>query len=211
VDVLAGGGSTVTISAPMLRQVFAMSLVQATSANRPIFKQSEGLLFDGSADGLINPATLNLTATDELTVVAKVTKYSDAARGLIASLSTSPGANSGIFTMEVPGSPLVGYRSYVKGTIASTVDTGPIAAPDTSTLTIEGKIANDLARLRINDGPWFNGSTDMGSGNFGNYPLFVGMLGNLSAYLNGSVVGLCIFPKLDDDIRELAYEVINNL
>lgn len=78
-------------------------------------------------------------------------------------------------------------------------------------LTIEGKISTDLARLRVDQGAWFNGSTDMGSGNFGNHALYVGALGGSSAYLNGYITGLTIIPYIDGDLRSLAESVVAGL
>lgn len=188
-----------------------VALTQATAEKRPLFKQGAGALFDGSNDGLASATAIDLSSTDEIMVIAGVRKLSDSARGLIASLSAAPGGNSGIFTLELPGSALVGYRSFIKGTVATQVDTGPIDAPDSTVLAIEGKISTDLARLRVDQGSWFNGSTDMGSGNFGNHTLYVGALGGSSSYLNGYITGLAIIPYIDDDLRSLAESVVASL
>jgi len=73
-----------------------MALIQATAEKRPLFKQGAGALFDGSNDALASAATIDLSGTDEIMVIAGVRKLSDAARGLIASVSATPGGNSGM-------------------------------------------------------------------------------------------------------------------
>jgi hypothetical protein len=67
-----------------------------------------------------------------------------------------------------------------------------IAAPVSLVLTGIGDISGDLVRLRQNAVLIGSDTDDNGTGNFGNYPLYIGMRGGVSLPLNGHIYGLIV-------------------
>ena len=69
-------------------------------------------------------------------------------------------------------------------------------APTTRVLTGVGDIPADLAGLRVNGGAQVNYSADQGTGNFGNYPLYIGRRGGTALPFNGRDYGILVVGKL---------------
>lgn len=151
------------------------------------------LRFDGTDDWL-QTNSINFTGTDKITVVAGVRKLSDAASfPIIAELSSSWSANNGTFIMCAMGGVGGTYYAGSRGTSSSAVtSTAAYTPPITNILTLQGDIGADIAVLRIN-GTQNNGSTsDQGSGNYGNYPLYIGRRGGATLPFNGRLYGLIV-------------------
>jgi hypothetical protein len=150
------------------------------------------LKFDGVDDFLVT-GSINFTATDKMTVWAGVTKLSDAATSIVAELSVNSGGNSGTFALFAPSSAGVAeYKARVRGTIDSFPSAVGAPAPDTSIVTFSGDIAGDSAVFRRNGTTTQTFSTDLGTGTFGNYPLYVGRRGGASLFFSGNLYGLVI-------------------
>ena len=58
-----------------------------------------------------------------------------------------------------------------------------------------GDISGDLATLRINGTQAAQVTGDQGTGNFGNYPLFIGRRNNAALPFNGKDYGIVIVGK----------------
>jgi hypothetical protein len=155
--------------------------------------------------------SINFTATDKATVWAGVRKLSDAAAAVIVESSANSNNNDGVFLLSISG--LVGslgdafYRvrgtSSAAGFYQSSQD-----APATYIQTLSGDIAG--ANLASAVGPRYNGSSislsdinenSAGTGNFGNYPLYIGARGGTSLFLNGYIYGLIIRGAQTDPIE----------
>jgi hypothetical protein len=124
------------------------------------------------------PTAYQPTGTDEMTVISGVRKLSDAASAAIVELGPSASSASypGSFHLLGPGdSGASSYRFTSRGGSAAGVTASSIfaAAPDTSVLTGEGCISEDIARLRRNGVEIDTDSTDQGWGNYGNYALYL--------------------------------------
>lgn len=149
------------------------------------------LAFDGVDDAMATPS-IDFSASDEMSVFAGARKLSDAASAVLAELSASAGVNSGSFNLQAPGATNVGeYRFNVRGTlqIAPVAIGYPLAAAVVSGLT---DISSDNARIRVNGALASNIDSDAGTGNFGNYPLYIGARNQASAYFNGHLYGLTV-------------------
>ena len=60
-------------------------------------------------------------------------------------------------------------------------------------VTATHDIPGDLSAIRLNGAAsGTNGTGDKGSGNFGNYPLFIGARNNASAFFNGWMYSLTV-------------------
>lgn len=169
---------------------------QSTAASRPTLQQdSNGLYylsFDGTDDGMATPS-INFTGTDKMTVWAGGRKLSDAAVGIMCELSASIDVNAGSFTLYAPkfgGQTRFNFES--KGTsIAAAFDTSA-AAPVSKVLCCEGNISGDISRIRANGAVVQTSTTDQGTGNYGNYPLYIGRRNNASGPFNGRIYQLIV-------------------
>ena len=154
------------------------------------------LKFDGVDDSL-STNSISFTSTDKMSVFAGVRKLSDAALGMLLETSAISDSNDGTIFVLAPGT--VGTHSYAfrsKGTVSQNAQSGLIAtAPITNTLTGLGNISGDLATLRLNGAQVAQNTGDQGTGNYGNYPLFIGRRNNASLPFNGQLYSMVIVGK----------------
>ena len=175
---------------------------QPTSLSRPTYQvDSNGrgyLLFDGSDDFLVTPTIT--PGTDKVQVFAGVRKLSDAARGMLVELGNAPGLQT--WRLEAPDGPaLPRYLWNSSGSSSSSTVASGYAAPITNVLTGIGDIAADTAILRVNAAQAASSASDQGTGNYGNYPVYIGRRGGTSTPFNGRIYSLiCRFgPNLTSD------------
>ena len=149
------------------------------------------LSFDGTDDGMATPS-INFTGTDKMTVWAGVRKLSDAAIGFIAELSANAATNTGAFYLIAPGT--AGAASYgfnSRGTASAQVLQAGYVSPHTAVLTCKGEISTDTSIIRVNRAE-SSVATDQGTGNYGNYPLYIGRRNNASLPFNGRIYQLIV-------------------
>ena len=168
---------------------------QSTGASRPTLQQdSNGLYylsFDGTDDGMATPS-INFTGTDKMTVWAGVRKLSDAAAGMVCELSTTS-TNNGSFYLAAPVTANANYGFHSKGTNPQPAQTGnSFASPHTSVTTGIGDISGDISSIRVNGTTITTSKLDQGTGNYGNYPLYIGRRGGTSLPFNGRIYQLIV-------------------
>jgi hypothetical protein len=146
------------------------------------------LAFDGVDDALTTNS-IDFTATDKMTVFAGVRKLSDAAAAILAETSADYGSNNGTFAMGQPWTTLSRDGWGVKGTSDNNVINAN-AAPATQVMTGIASISGPLTELRRNGASVVSSATTLGTGNFGNYPLFIGARNQTSLYFNGWLTSL---------------------
>lgn len=170
---------------------------QTTAANKPLWKSSGGkffALFDGVNDGFSTSA-IDLSGAAAVTMFIGVTKLSDAARSSILEFST--GGQAGSFGLEGPGGAgLHNYDFFSKGTagVDNTVTT--YTAPVTNVITGLASIAAPSNIIRVNGAQI--GSpivTTQGTGNYGNYALYVAGRAGTSLPFNGQIFCLIIVGR----------------
>jgi hypothetical protein len=162
------------------------------------------LAFDG-VDDSFGTSSIDFSATDEMTVFAGVSKLSDAALGMVVELTANSGANNGAFYITAPhfaGSATYEWRSRGTNPVQATTS-GVFAAPITNVLTGIGDISADVATLRVNGAQAATSASDQGTGNFGNYPLFIGRRNNTNLPFNGRLYSLAVLGRTATD-AELA-------
>lgn len=147
---------------------------QATTANKPILRQSGSLYyleFDGVDDFLATPAIG--PAVDSVTASVALLKANDLAVGV--PLETG-GSSAGSFSIFAPVSS-TSYGSRSRGTAASdgSYTDASVAGPHTAVLTLQADISSDTNILQINGVQRSSSATDQGTGVYGNYPLYIGM------------------------------------
>ena len=188
---------------------------QTTSASRPILRKNavtgaNYLEFDGS-DDFLRTNSIDFTATDEVSLFAGVRKLSDSNTAVVAELSTTSD-NGKAFTLFAPalgGTAKFLFRSG--GSIvnpsggALTTDT-KYSAPFTAVAVGKSKISMDYMSLKLNGAVVGDVITDQGTGNYGNYPLFIGRRGGTSLPFNGYIYGLIGIGKLTSDNETTAIE-----
>lgn len=187
---------------------------QTTSASRPILRQNavtgaNYLEFDGSDDFLVTN-NIDFTATDKVSVFAGVRKLTDVGQ-IITELSENSNTNYGSFYL-VSGTDngVTGYTSLGRGT--NPADPAMVArsftyiAPDTAVLSAKHDISNSLYSIRRNGVSGVDGLGDKGTGNYGNYPFYIGRRGGTTLPFNGHIYGLIGIGKLASDSETAAIE-----
>jgi hypothetical protein len=147
------------------------------------------LRFDGTDDALVT-GNIDFSATDKVTVCAGVRKLSDAATGVVVDLSNDGGVNNNTWALLAP-SVNGSYRFISKGTLQATAGTGVFAAaPNTSVVSSLGNISGDIATLRRNGAEVETATTDQGTGNYANAPLYIGARADVALRFNGRLYAL---------------------
>lgn len=174
---------------------------QATAASRLTLRlnATTGCYYaelDGVDDSLAT-AAIDFTATDTVTVFAGIRKMSDAAIGCVIELSASSAANNGVFALFAPliaASPRFTYRS--KGTVmVDNASAASFAAPVSAVVTGISDISADTCDIRVN-GAQLPNSGNQGTGNYDNYPLYIGRRGGASLPFNGHIYCLIVVNRL---------------
>ena len=157
---------------------------QANASNKPILQSIGGklaLVFDG-VDDFLSTASIDFTATDKMTEVLGISVNSGTF-GVIHELSASLASNTGAFARL---SGVVSSRHYptvIRGSAAVNGYAGMASStqPDLCVLSATHDIAGDLTRARRNGVYGGDETTDKGTGNLGNYPLYIGRRGGTSS------------------------------
>jgi hypothetical protein len=153
------------------------------------------LQFDGIDDSM-STGSIDFTATDKMTVWAGVRKLSDALAGTVCEFSTNAAGNAGAFGAFAPDSVTTRYSWYSRGSVAPGSNANTTAsqylAPVSNVFTGIGEIANDVMTLRLNSTQVATISSDQGTGNYGNYPLYIGARNNASFPFNGWLTSLIV-------------------
>jgi len=140
--------------------------------------------------------SIDFTATDEMSVCVGVTKLSDAALAFISELSANVNTNNGSFYLLAPSS--AGGNDFTfssKGTASTPFISVASASPVTNVITAQSKISTPLASIRKNGAASGSSSATQGTGNYGNYPLYIGRRNNTSSPFNGRIYQLIVCGK----------------
>ena len=156
------------------------------------------LRFDGADDSMYTPANLNLSGTDKVAVFAGVRKLSDAALAIVAETSPVVDTNNGAMAIGASIGGAQRWTSGLRGTSLAYYEPATYAAPVTNVFSTLFDIAG--AGISNEIVPRINGVVDQdnpfgasaGTGNFGNYPLFIGARNNAGSWLNGHLYSLAV-------------------
>lgn len=185
--------------------------VQATAASQPVYEVSDGVHYlqgDGVADFMVSAANLDLSGSDEITVIAAFEKLSDASAAVLLESSTSGTATAGTFSLFAPGgSGLQEYRFRSRGTVnpVGLAVAGSLPAPDRSIVTCLGKISSAIMEIYINGSLRGSASADQGVGNFTSQPIYMLSRGGASLFSNGRYFGsfICSGVLTPSQIRRI--------
>jgi hypothetical protein len=165
---------------------------------RPVLKADGALRYleFGGVDDWLQTASIDFSGTDKLSVFAGVYKTSDAATAVFAELSSNLNNNNGAFTLSAPsGAGLNTYGWVSKGTDPGILAPTGYVAPVKSVLTGLGDISGDSSILRSNGAIAASSATDQGTGNFGNYALYIGRRGGSSLPFNGRLYSMVVLGR----------------
>lgn len=149
------------------------------------------LVFDGVDDFLVTNS-INFTSTDKMTVFAGVRKLSDIGNGTIAELSAAADSNNGSFFIRAPAGGVSNYQWISRGTSTAAATLTGYVAPITNVLTLIGNISGDLSTIRVDGVRQGQSTSDQGTGNYGNYPIYIGRRGGTSLPFDGQIYSLIV-------------------
>lgn len=183
----------------VIEEISPADAFQATAAARPVLQQEAGgqyyLAFDGTDDSLAT-ANIDFSSTDKVSVFTGLRKLSDAATGIVIELSPNAQTKSGAFEIRAPRSAAVpNYRFLSRGTVVAEAIASPFAAPITNVITGLADISGDTVTIRVDGTQIQQTTTDQGTGNYGNYPLYIGRREGTTLPLYGRLYSMIILGR----------------
>jgi hypothetical protein len=160
------------------------------------------LALDGSDDSMAT-GSIDFSATDKMFACAGISKTSDSVDGMLVELSSSVNSNTGSFYVQAPEISVSATRYSVsgRGAAASAANqragttSATYAATITNVLTGIFDISGDSNNLRLNATSIATATGDQGTGNYGNYPLYIGRRNNASLPFNGRIYQMVVCGK----------------
>lgn len=197
-SILVGGASLLlhTDASLPYQRVSTATDYDSDPAKFPLY-----LAFDGSDDSMATGA-IDFSATDEMTVVAGVTKLVN--RGTIVELSDDANSNNGCFRLGLGSSvdsDAAAYTSWARGTQTSFANSpNSFASPRKAVVALSSDISVPTNQLRVGGAVSRSDAATQGTGNYA--PAQVLRLGSRSASLrlNGRLHQLIIRGKTSADI-----------
>lgn len=184
---------------------------QTVSASRPILQRNATtgayyLAFDG-VDDFLQTNNIDFTATDKVSLFTGIRKLTDANVGAIAEFSGNVNSNTGSFWLLTPlsvGANTVSFAS--RGSAATVASIAALSAPTSAVLRGVGDISGDNASTYVNGKLGDKRNTDQGTGNYDNYPLYIGRRAGTSLPFNGHLYSLIGIGRLTTDSETIALE-----
>jgi hypothetical protein len=149
-------------------------------------------------DDWMSTSNINFTGSDKVTAVAGMRKLSDAAVAMLAEFGSNAAIDSGSFAMVVsPGAaPRDSYGWRSKGTVQTAPNINGFVAPHTAVIRGIGDIGRQVAQINVNGVAAVLETLNQGTGNYGNYPLFLFRRDGTTLPFNGRMYGLAIINRL---------------
>lgn len=168
---------------------------QGTALSRPQYnwddQQQEYLYFDGVNDWL-SAAAYNW-GVDAVTVVAAFTRRQSAVTEELLGISTTPTSANGSFVLAPTSdtaSNNAGFASKGTGTNALARAGSTLVGSTPYVFTGIGDISADTCLIRRNGLQIGTSANDQGTGNYGNYPMYLGSRGGASRFYRGELYAL---------------------
>lgn len=194
----AGGSLTLTVTGTVtfaqleLGNAFTVYQRVTTTTDYADVGVPRYLKFDGTNSYLVSASTVDFTSVNEINLFCGARKNSDSATAkMIVELSQSVGSYNGSFQLTSPqaGSDA---RFSVKGTIQQTVSKTSVSGAVRFVATCNANISTPITTLRWNGVAGTPNTSNLGTGNFGNYNLYVGKRNGASFPWDGRLNQLCI-------------------
>lgn len=166
-------------------------------------------LFDGVDDCLVVPS-LDLSMTDKVTVVAGVTKLSDAAAGMILEHGATFGAQGTFYIAAAETSGDYSFQGKGSTSGARISKTG-FVAPHSGVLSTKADISGSSRSARVNGGAYTTNTTTLGTGNLSVNALNIGARnGGASLPFSGAIQRITLINKLSSDPEVALLEAMTN-
>ena len=137
-------------------------------------------------DQFLSTASIDFTATAQMSVFSGLRKLSDAAAGYAIELSVNSTSNSGAFYLSAPNSAAANFGAGSGGTtFVSGASASSFAAPTTQTAQILANISAPSLDLYLNNTSVLSSTSTQGTGNYGNYAMYFGRRAGTSSPFNG--------------------------
>jgi len=184
----------------LVRAAVGPDIIQGVNDDYRPTRTAAGLHFDGIDDWMQSVGSVNLSHTDEITAMIALTKDSDAVIGYPLELSTSYFGNDGSFQFSAPPDAAQDKFGFaVHGTNPVSISQTGHAAPNTAVLTGITKISDDALRFQV-DGVEVSNAANLGGGNFGNWPLFIGGRNGTSRFFSGTIAAVAFHDVVPPDV-----------
>jgi hypothetical protein len=146
------------------------------------------LRFDG-VDDFMSTAAINFTGTDKMTVWAGIRKPDNNVRIVYetgAIVNTTDGSFA-LVSSTGSGTSSIASRGTAYLLVTSI---GVYSAPVSYIATLISNITAPLLQQRVNGAVDGSSTASQGTGNYGNYPLYIGARAGTSLFFNGHLYGL---------------------
>lgn len=230
----SAGSNTITCTAGTLTVTVTGSVLTAdlrqsnTGATLPVYQRvitssnydTAGFPLYISCNGTSSAmatSSIDFTAVNKMTIVTGVRKLADPAGAILMELSASSATNPGSFYISAPeDSATKRYCTTSRASAALTVGqasivTGTGVSPDSAVITGTHDLPGAATVIRRNGSAFSAGTASKGTGNFGNYPLYLFSRAGTSLFFNGQFYGaiICGAAQSANQIT-LAENYINN-
>ena len=168
------------------------------TAGFPLYLKANG------TSSAMSTNSIDFTGTDKMTVVTGVRKLSDALQGTIVELSTLANAGScGVITSQGVANSTT-YCAVLTGTLTTYYSPAGYPSPTSNVVGLTADISQATKETELI--PRINGvisqsggaGANAGTGNFGNYPLYLLARAGTSNFLNGQFYGAIIRGAASD-------------
>jgi hypothetical protein len=145
------------------------------------------LAFDGLDDSM-STNSIDFSAGDKVTAWIGARSFIASGLQFFFELSATVTSSNGSFALLRSGG---SYAFSSRGTVEQSAGTSH-GAPETIVLTNIGDISLPKVSIARNGGVEISTTASQGTGNYGNYPLYIGMRNNVSFPFNGWLTSLII-------------------
>lgn len=197
----SGGTVAVTASGDPIGRIADLSgrgnNATASGLSRPIWSTVGGrpaALFDGVDDSMVT-ASIDMSASDAVTVIAGMQKASDAAIGALLEFGPSLGFAQG-FNMLAPAAALPNIVWTAAGTVSVALTATPYAAGNRYVVTGQMDISAPTNTMRINGSQVQSSAVSLGAGNLGNKVLYIGRRDGTLLPFSGYLTALIIINRI---------------
>ena len=183
-----------------------------SSATRPILQRNTTtgayyLEFDG-ADDFLQTNSIDFTTTDKVSLFTGVRipygTYGESFQ-VVVELGVNTASNNGTFVLTTPHRVFGDFQYSSRGTTRSDNIFSGITT-EQRVITAKSAISSNLNSIRVNGGAYKNTAASQGTGNYGNYPLYIGRRGGTTLPFNGHLYSLIGIGRLTTDSETITLE-----
>lgn len=163
------------------------------------------LAFDG-VDDFLQTNNIDFTATDKVSLFAGVRKSSDAVLGYLLNLGDYS-TQQGVFHVRAPqANAATQVALYAKGTTGAPAIAMSVPSGINFVLSGSAALSTPEIKLKVNAILAASYNLSLGTGNFGNYPLYIGRFNGNASPFTGNLYSLIIVGRLTTDSETVAIE-----